>query len=272
MKITEERTEDKINIFEILTDLQERYRNVFVFQTEDMTFIYRALGRKEYKDILQDSRFNDFDKEEIICDTCLLYPDPETIDWDNMNAGIPTELMKEIRKNSYLDGLGSRKDLLDFYRAEMYDLDNQITCIINEAFPNYDIEEIEAWDVEKTMKYLTRAEWKLQNFHGLEFKEAQGQFFDEETKEEKPVVEEIQPDEEPPQKKKTIRGGDKKDKLTPDKIKGNNIGREGTMSLEELRQKFPEVDWGSQDLGLQGEKGLQQDEVDSTPPALRPGW
>lgn len=277
MKITEDTIEERPDIFSILTDLQQRYRNVFVFQAEEAVFIYRALGRKEYKNILQDNRFNDFEKEELICSTCLLYPDPETIDWDDMDAGIPTELMKHIREHSYLDSIASRKNLLDFYRSEMYDLDNQITCIINEAFPNLDIEEIEDWDIEKTMKYLTRAEWKLTNFHGLQFKEPEGEFYGEQEEMQKAITEEIQPDNEPSSApKKTIRGGDRSDKLTPDKIRAKtsnkNVGREGTMSLEELRQKFPDVDWGSQDLGLQGEKGLVQDTVDDLAPALRPGW
>lgn len=168
------------DLFELIMEFKKQYRNVFVYQVDSQVYIYRALGRKEYKDILSDKRFNDFEKEEIICDTCLLYPSTDTIDWDAVDAGIPTELMKQIRKNSYLDNRKSRKGILDYYRAEMYDLDNQITCIINEAFPQFDIEDIEEWDVEKTMKYLTRAEWKLTNLHGLQFKDAEGDFYGEE--------------------------------------------------------------------------------------------
>lgn len=53
----------------------------------------------------------------------------------------------------------------------MYDLDNQITAIIAEAF-NLDIEIVEQWDVEKTMKYLSRAEWTLHNLRGIPLKDA----------------------------------------------------------------------------------------------------
>lgn len=258
-----EESEEKTDVFDLLLDFQKQYRNVFITKLGEEVFIYRALGRKEYKDILTDQRFNDFQKEELICNTCLLYPDPDSIDWDNVDAGLPTELMAEIRKNSYLDNMAARRNALDFYRNEMFDLDNQITCIINEAFPNFDIEEIEEWDIEKTMKYLTRAEWKLTNLRGLQYKDPRGAFFDEEERMEA-HTEELGNDNT---EEKTIRGGSKKDKLTPDKAKG----KKNAMSIEELRKKFPDVDWGEVDHGLQGIKGMQQDDVDVTSPALRIG-
>lgn len=265
MKIQESVSAKQVDIFELIMKFKKRYRNVFVHQIDEQIFIYRALGRKEYKDILTDSRFNDFEKEELICDTCLLYPDKNEIDWDTIDAGIPTELMKQVRKNSYLDDKKSRRNILDFYRAEMHDLDNQITCIINEAFPQIDIEEIEEWDVEKTMKYLTRAEWKLTNLRGLEFRDAQGDFYDGDA-----TAEEITPETEElsVENEKTIRGGDKTNKLTPAKAAANK----NAMSLEELKAKFPDVDWGNTDNGMQGIDGLAQDSVDITSPALRPGW
>lgn len=257
------------DLFELIMEFKKQYRNVFVYQVDNQVFIYRTLGRKEYKDILSDKRFNDFEKEEIICDTCLLYPDPDSIDWDAIDAGIPTELMKQIRKNSYLDGKKSRRGILDYYRAEMYDLDNQITCIINEAFPQYDIEDIEEWDVDKTMKYLTRAEWKLTNLHGLQFRDAQGEFYDDEEDVEDdevvyPQTQEIMPEEATPAPKpksqKTIRGGDKSNKLTPEKMR----------EREEFLKKFPM--FAGHDDGMEGIKGLEQSGVDTTPPALRPGF
>lgn len=252
------------DLFELIMEFKKQYRNVFVYQVDSQVYIYRALGRKEYKDILSDKRFNDFEKEEIICDTCLLYPSTDTIDWDAVDAGIPTELMKQIRKNSYLDNKKSRKGILDYYRAEMYDLDNQITCIINEAFPQFDIEDIEEWDVEKTMKYLTRAEWKLTNLHGLQFKDAEGDFYGEEglSAEDEtiyPVTQEITP-QTPRQEQTNLRGGDKRNKLTPDKMR----------EREEFLRKFPM--FAGHDDGMDGIKGLEQSGVDTTSPALRPGF
>ena len=238
---------EKVDYTSLYIDFCDKYRNVFIVEINKQVYIYRSLGRNEYKEILEDRRFDDITKEEIICTQCLLYPNPDEYDWDDKEAGIPTELMKAILTDSYLDDIGRRRSLHDFYRAEMYDLDNQITCIINEAFPNIDIEEIESWDVEKTTKYLSRAEWKLHNMRGLPFKQAEGEYGGESKKTEKNNAQ------------KTLRGGERTNKLTPDKIR----------EREEFLRKHPEFALGTVDDIQNMDK---QETVDSIAPALRPGW
>ena len=273
LKVSDDRPMHVDDIYELIMEFKKHYRNVFVYQVDEQVFIYRTLSRKEYKDILNDERFNDFEKEEIICDTCLLYPDPNSFDWNDVDAGIPTELMKQIRKNSYLDGKNSRKNILQYYRSEMFDIDNQIICVINEAFPQYDIEEIEDWDIDKMTKYLTRAEWKLTNLRGLEFREPEGEIFDDDDREasmemerdqgfENEVPEAVTPKTEeikPRDNEKTIRGGSRKNKLTPEKMR----------EREEFLRKFPMF---ANDDGERGIEGLAQQSVDvSVPAALQPG-
>lgn len=262
---TDPRDPQQVDLTQIYLSFKKNYRNVFMYQLGEQAFVYRALGRKEYYELTANKEFNDFQREEILCDVCVLWP--ENYDWQNCDAGIPSELAKVILKNSYLDNPDSRRVVLSYYRSEMYDLDNQITCLINEAFPKYDIEQIEQWDVEKTMKYLSRAEWKLHNLHGLEFKESEGEFRDEAEARAKAQAAEEAAREKQQQSSahdvsaasdKTIRGGSKKNKLTPEK-------------LRELKRKFPEIDW-DHDLGNEGIKGLEQPSVDVTAPALRPGW
>lgn len=280
--ITDNEQKNEPDLSVILDNLQRQYRNVHMSIIDGDVYIYRALGRKEYRDIVTDSRFDDLDKEEIVCDSCLLYP--ENVDWDKVKAGVPRELMKQIRKKSYMDSADTLQNLKDYYRSEMYDLDNQITCIIAEAFPQLDIEEIEAWDIEKTVKYLSRAEWILVNLRGLSMKEPEGQYSNPDLN----PKEEQYYEEQPSKEKKntnvdnstTIRGGQKKDKLTPAKIESRSNDpkpaqkvKDGAMSLAELKRKFPEVDWGNVDSGMQGIKGLEDAPLmDNLSPALRPGW
>ena len=255
-------------------EFAQKYRNVFTFHTDDEVFIYRSLSRQEYREIISDKRFNDYEKEELICDQCMLYP--ENYDWDNCPAGIPSELHKEILRNSYLDSIERRVNLHLYYRAEMFDLDNQITCIISEAFPQYDIEEIEQWDMEKTTKMLSRAEWKLQNFHGMQFANPKDGFYgsdrkadtsaqDAQDKDENEPAQETVPGydkQAAPDEGKTIRGGKKSDKLTPEKIR----------EFEEFKRRFPEFAGTQDEVMAHGAEGLSQPDVDTTPPALRPGW
>ncbi len=242
------------DITEVFIELQDKYTHVFIQKIENELLIYRALGRSEYKKILDDDRFNDMQKEELICQVCTLWP--EDYDFDNCDAGIPTVLTKEILKNSYLDSINSRKAVLDYHRQEMHDLDNQITCIINEAFPQIDIEEIESWGVEKTTKYLSRAEWKLHNLRGMEFYDTDSQESYYEKQNEAPARREAITEELGEEEKKNIRGG-KKEKLTPEK-------------LAEMKAKFPEINWDADSVAQEGIAAMQ-DSVDTLSPALRPG-
>ena len=268
IKITKMASEEKksVDITKLYIDFCQQYRNVFIIQLDGECYIYRALGRGEYKEILADARFNDYQKEELICSQCLLYPDPDTLVWDDMPAGIPTELEKNILKESFLDDVDRRRSLHDYYRAEMFDIDNQISCVISEAFPNLDIEEIEQWDVEKTTKYLSRAEWKLHSLRGMNFGIV-GEDNDDGGTDSVDLGDrsEVQEKEKQKNKKdnsgKTIRGGERASKNKKEKMK----------EREEFLKKFPQF---ANDTVLEagGIDGVEQDDVDDRSPALRPGW
>lgn len=236
-------------------EFQEQHRNVFMQQFDNQVFFFRSLGRAEYREIVEDTRFKDLEKEELICEMCTLFP--EEFDFEDCDAGVPTELAKAILRNSFLDSSTARRNVLTHYRNEMTDLDNQITCIITEAFPHLDIEDIEQWDVEKTTKYLSRAEWKLHNLRGIPFNEAQsdGTFYE---REEQVQPQETRTEELIEDKPKVNHKGNPKEKMTPEK-------------LRELREKFPEIDWSADVIANEGIEGMK-DSIDVTSPALRPGF
>lgn len=256
---TSKLNKEPIDISGIYFKLKEKYRNVYMTQIGDQIFFYRSIGRKEFRTIVDDDEMNDFQKENVICDVCTLYP--VNYDWSNCDAGIPSVLCEAIRKNSYIDSIETRQKLLGYYRSEMYDLDEQITCIINEAFPQYDIEEIEEWDVEKTTKYLSRAEWKLHHFRGLQFVQPEGDFANGQQEVEKTPASETSKTKNNANESTTNvsvwRSNKGKTKLTPDKIK----------EMEEFARKFPELNV-MEDSGLEGVEGFEQ-EPSTIAPALR---
>lgn len=258
------------DLTEIFLSLQKEYPTMYIHQIDDQVFMYRPLGRAEFKRLLEDDRFNDMEKEEIICQACVLWP--EDYDYDECEAGIPTSLSTVILKNSFLDSIESRKLVLAHHRQEMFDLDNQITCIINEAFPQFDIEEIEQWDIAKTAKYLSRAEWKLMNLRGLEMRfdpneqeapqpqqqqpQQQKQAYTEEI-EDSPIKQGKIETLQERQARLNKKGGEKK-KLTPEE-------------LQALKMKYPEMQWGDNVL-QETTIDSMKDSIDVASPALRPGW
>ena len=238
----------------IFLTLKDKHRNVFMERIGDQVFFYRSIGRKEYRMIIEDSDLNDLQKENVMCDVCVLWP--ENYDWNDCDAGIPGKLVEAIRKNSFLDTVESRQNLLSYYRSEMYDLDNQITCMIHEAFPQFDIEEIEAWDVEQTTKYLSRAEWILHQLRGLQYVEPQGQF-SQASMSNQPVQQQQQQVVSQSVEQPAQRPIKNKKKLTPERIR----------EMEEFARKFPQ--FAQDDVMNSGIDGMEQEDVSNIPPALR---
>lgn len=259
MKILNQDTKS-LDLTQIMLKMKKNHKTLYTHQFGDEIFIYRPVGRKEYKDLFLNKELDDASKEEILCNLCVLFP--KNYDFANCDeAGLPTILSDEIIKNSYI-APDKRSAVLNYFRKDMYDLDNQINCMIMEAFPNLDLETIENWDVETTCKYYSRAEWILHNLHGLQFKEKDensayyGQnnvknmkteeFETNDTLESKSAQKDVDNTGKPKRKQK----------LTPQQI-------------QELQAKYPGIDWANDD-GQRGIDGLlDQPDIDTTPGPLR---
>ncbi|MFE9081899.1 hypothetical protein [Bacillus mobilis] len=150
----------KVNDF---IEWKQQFGDIYQLDILEQTYIFRALGREEYKEIiLMDLDLGEF--QEIICSQVVIYP--YEYDYSTGVAGIAEILSDVILEVSGLH-LNQAKELLDEYREEMLNYDYQVDCMIHEAFPEYPIETIAAWPVRKTMYYLSRAEWILQNLKGV---------------------------------------------------------------------------------------------------------
>lgn len=140
------------------------YEDIFMIDLIESSFIFRALGREEYKQILMmDLGIPEFQEE--ICRVGILFP--EDFDFNKFTAGGP-----EILSDLIIDASGLHEKqagaLLDEYREEMDNYDYQVDCMIHEAFPEHSIPEIATWPLRKTLYYLSRAEWVLRNLRGVQ--------------------------------------------------------------------------------------------------------
>lgn len=146
----------------------------------------------------------------------------------------------------------------------MYELDNQVTCIIHEVFPQFTLEDIENWGIEKTAKYSSRAEWVLTNLRGAVINTDPIDLL-QQAKNQVPVTSEItgtmkKAPETSEVPEVTATKGKKgttenKEKLTPER-------------LADLKSRIPEINWendNSQEL-LDSKISAS---LDSTPYALR---
>lgn len=159
-------TQEEKQIFDTYLELLEVHKKVFIYSIEGEYFIYKAIGRKDFINIFSNQDLTAYDKEEIVCETCVLYP--EAYDFSNCaNGGLPTILSKEILRSSYVSSDEQLESLMNYFREDMLNIQNQISCLIHEAFPNLDFETIENFDMETTLKYLSRSEWILVNLRDM---------------------------------------------------------------------------------------------------------
>lgn len=213
------------DITDIFFDMQDKYSNVFIVEIENERFIYRPLGRREWCDLCANKNLSSLEREEVVCGLCTLYP--EDYDFSECIAGIPSQLHNEIMKNSYLS-LDDMINMISYYRQETNTINSNITCIINEAFPNFDIEEIENWDMDKTIKYFTRAEWKLINLRQIPL--------------DTDILEVIEENRANSQK----NSAPEKLEAETSEIVGVNKNNKSPLTPEKLAQlqrAYPEIDW-----------------------------
>lgn len=148
---------------------QVRYRIVIGSdETEQdirFQFTYRLLGREEYEGLLQNN-LSDEELLEAICYLCV----EEQYDFSHGFAGIPEVIGSAILEGSgYLEGQSEL--LLSMFRGEVEGNANvQRDCIIVEAFPKYDIEDVANWPLTKQLWVYARAEYILK-LRGREIRE-----------------------------------------------------------------------------------------------------
>lgn len=161
-------TEEEQEIFkrQIEEWKDQYYGVVYVTEIGDIAYIWRGLTKNEFKKA-NEYYENDFDRAEYVCRKCVLHPIIE--DWGlEMYAGVPETITTEILNVSGFSLTTKEVDLrIAEYERQMNTFDNQISCVIKEAFPDISLEEIDNWQFDKVMWYYARAKWTLQTFRGI---------------------------------------------------------------------------------------------------------
>lgn len=145
--------------------LKEQYWNLYYVEIEGEEFLFRELSRSEYKNGIRLYGEDVTSLEEYICGICVF--EPVDYDFEECIAGIPSSLSDFIlHESGFTEDTGKLNEYMNKYRNEMKTLDNQIACVIKEAFPDLNIEDIENLSMEKTVWYYSRAEYILNTLRG----------------------------------------------------------------------------------------------------------
>lgn len=151
---------------------KNEYFEIFHAEIQGESFIYRPLSYLEYRYIIDQFEENQ-EREELVCQLAVLYPERDEQYWEEEAGGpIPFILAKEILDNSYLTT--EREADVKRYRIQeelkvMESFQEQVACLIKEAFPNLTLEEIMGWGMRKVIWYEARARYVLTNLRGIQF-------------------------------------------------------------------------------------------------------
>ena len=278
MKITNDSKKQSIDLDLLIEETFQKYDAVFFSEIDGQLFAYRPIGRKEYKDIITDESLNEWDKQDKLCETALIYP--ENFNFDDCLAGVPDELSKDIIEKSCLDP-ESMLYLLHMNRQEADQLGSEMACIIAEAFPSYTMDEIESWNNFKFTKLYAQAEWILKNIRGVQFQVDVAQYLaevagisDEDL--EKMGIEKInnsisentnttyqqsyQSQQSSYKSNNTNQNSNTNEKMSPEQMR----------AYQEFVRQHPEfADKMQYDSAF---TGFNTQKADTVNPALRPGW
>lgn len=241
--------EDMSFLVSAIIEWKKQYGNVFVANISGKLFVFRSLTRKEFKEIYHDDRIKDTDKEEEFCRIATLYPDD--YDFETCPAGIPTVLADAILDNSLLKMNGKAQSVLDGFRDEMKQYENQISVIITEAFPSLTLEEVESWPLEKILYHLSRAEFVLNKMRNLPFVSQGGQVYDDIDE----YRQDIQQYGSIEQEASIVKQNNVQEKQQHAVKPKNNTS---LQELEDLKRRFPEIDWENDSI-LTGEFKFEND-------------
>ena len=274
MKLVNDSNKQSIDLDALIEETFQKYNAVFFSEIDGQLYSYRPLGRKEYKDILTNENLNDWDKQDEIVKTALVYP--VDFDLDECPAGLPEQLCNDIVEKSCLDP-ESMVYLLHMNRQEAEQLGSEMACIIAEAFPSYTLDEIESWNNFKFIKIYTQAEWVLKNIRGVQFQfdvldylaDVAGMTADELVDMGIKTEENYQQPQQQPQPQQP-RPQPQQPAAAPQKQSNSKMNPEQMKAYQDFIRQHPEfADAMQYDSAF---TGFETQTADTVNPALRPGW
>lgn len=122
-------------------------------------FVFRTLGKTEYKNILNVCS-NEYDLEDMICQVSVLFPNEFDFK-DCPIGGLTKTISPLITELSGFTNTEIIHQTYDSYKQEMNTFENKCYALIKIAFPEFTFEEMEDWTWDKTFNIATKAEYIL---------------------------------------------------------------------------------------------------------------
>ena len=138
--------------------LKEKYSTIYGLEIGKDYFILKPLSRKEFGILVELQDYMVGAAEEFIFKICVLYPEIEAKDIDQMLAGTVSEIARIVVEISGFSSAEALAGLMQTNRELMELVDMQVTALLCKAFPQLTPEIIDEFDIYKITHYLALAE------------------------------------------------------------------------------------------------------------------
>lgn len=151
---------------ELRYQLKQEYEVIYRIEIRDEEFIFRPLTKKEYDELIGvDRHLGEHDTElaEKICKRCVIHP--ESYDFSHPTyAGVPETVKNAVLEASAFQNEEKIEEMLAYYsELNQEETEYQITNLILAVFPQFTLQDIDNWPMEKIVQYFTRGTWVIQN-------------------------------------------------------------------------------------------------------------
>lgn len=137
-------------------------KNIIYISFKNKDYIFRSITNKEYEDIIKISE-NDYEKNELICQSSLIYPNPLEYNFSECGlAGLPEYAAPIILDVSKVLNVESLQLKLNEERTYINNLYSQAFIAIKLSFPEITIEKYEEMDWNEVLKYVALSEKMIQ--------------------------------------------------------------------------------------------------------------
>lgn len=156
-----------MTIDELLYQLKEKYGNVYAALIGDQTFFFRELTRKEYRFLISMPYASEYELEEAICQTAVVYPEEYDFSMHG-RAGIVKTLSVQILAASGFASPSQTIEMLEQHRQSMKQFESQAETLVSLVF-HIRPEEMADWTQDTFLQYVARAEWVMQNIWKMDY-------------------------------------------------------------------------------------------------------
>jgi hypothetical protein len=143
---------------ELITELKDKYSSIYSVRIGKKEYVFRPLTFTEYGRLLRHDEWNQLEFEDALVEMVLLYPAVNSVEYNTMPAGVPTELAEEVLRISGITSPKFAIQVLNEKRSNADSVMSSIKAFIIAAMPAYKDDDLNEFTFEELIEKVVLSE------------------------------------------------------------------------------------------------------------------